>query len=167
MDLLGYNLAYLLRLRQVAAHEDLPPVWKELTGALNCQYLTTLQRSLEDTAWRLSVRAPIITTSGLLKLALALGFLLEHRDDLGLGLHQFGIGQHTSSAGNMFKARANKYQVIAGGGAAPSLADAATLTVPDGVSLPYNLAMVRGGSHAAEGGPGHPFWFIPPHLAEN
>ena len=147
MDLLGYNLAYLLRLRQVAAHEDLPPVWKELTGALNCQYLTTLQRSLEDTAWRLSVRAPIITTSGLLKLALALGFLLEHRDDLGLGLHQFVLGQNTSATQKVLKARSDQYQIIAGGAAAPSIAGTATLTAPDSVSLPATLAIALGGGH--------------------
>ena len=41
----------------------------------------------------------------------------------------------------MLKACAEQKQVIAGGGAALSLVDAATLTAPDGVSLPATLTM--------------------------
>ena len=84
LDLLGSNLTYLLHLIQVASHEDLSPVWKELAGGLKHQHLT---RALDDTAQHLSVRAPIVTIPGLLKLTLALGLRLEHRDTSGLGLH--------------------------------------------------------------------------------
>ena len=42
------------------------------------------------------------------------------------------------------KARTNQHQVIAGGGAAPSLADVLILTTPDKVSLPDTLDMERG-----------------------
>ena len=40
-DLLGYNLAYLLRLGQVAAHEELLPMWKKLAREPKSQHLTT------------------------------------------------------------------------------------------------------------------------------
>ena len=81
---------------------------------------------------------------GLLKITPALGFHIYHRDNLRIGLHQFRISQQTSAAWKVVKAPANQHQVIAGGGAAPSLADAATLTAPDGVSLSATLAMAWG-----------------------
>ena len=105
--------------------------------------------------------------SGLLKLTLSLGFCLDHRDNLGTGIHQFWIGQHTSAARKVLKARAEQHQVIAGCDAAPSLDDMAALMAPDGVSLPYTLSMAQGGACAAEDGPGHPVWAIPPHRAGN
>ena len=109
--------------------------------------MTTLQRDLDDTARRLSVRAPIIATRGMLNITLKLGSRLDYRDDLGMGLHPFGLGHQTSAAQKALKARAEKHQVIADGGSAPSLSDMATLTAPDGVTLPDTLAMTRG-SHA-------------------
>ena len=45
------------------------------------------------------------------------------------------------------KTQSDQYQVIVGGGATPSLADAATLTAPDSVTLTASLAMARR-SHA-------------------
>ena len=55
------------------------------------QHLTTFQRSLNDTARNLGVRAPIVATPGLIKLNLALGFRLNQCDGLGMGLNQFGV----------------------------------------------------------------------------
>ena len=46
-----------------------------------------LQRALDNTAWRLSFRALIVATPGMLKLTLALGFLVDHRGDLDTGRH--------------------------------------------------------------------------------
>ena len=112
--------------------------------SLKRQHLTTLQRSLDNTARHLSFRAPIVATPGFLKLTLTLGFSLDHHNDLVTGLHQFGIFQHTSASRKLLKARADRHQVIAGGGAAPSLADAATIMAPDGVSLPATLSVSRG-----------------------
>ena len=81
---------------------------------------------------------------GLLNLTLTLGFRLEHCDDLGSGLHQFRISQHTYTSRKVLEARADRNQVITGNGATPSLDDAFTLMVPDGVSLPVTLAMAQG-----------------------
>ena len=78
-DLLGTNMTYLLHLGQVYGYEALLPFYKELTGVPNLHHLKTMQRALDDTAYCLSVRAPIVTTPGLIKLTLSLGFYLEHR----------------------------------------------------------------------------------------
>ena len=43
------------------------------------------------------------------------------------------------------KVWSDKHQVIMGGSTSPSLADAATLAAPDGVSLPTTLVMAQGG----------------------
>ena len=104
----------------------------------------TLQRSLDNTARRLSVCTPITATSDLLKITLVPGFHLNFRNNLCTGLHQFGLGQNTSSAQKVLKARSNQKQVIAGGATAPSLDGIATLTAPDRVSLPATLAMTWG-----------------------
>ena len=77
-DLLGTNLAYLLRLDQLSVHEDLPPIWKDISGDPKYQQLTTLQRALDDTARRLSKCAHIVVTLVLIKLTLVLGFCLDH-----------------------------------------------------------------------------------------
>ena len=102
-----------------------------------------LQRALDNTAWRLSIFAHIVVTPGLLKLTLALSFPLDHCYNLGTGIHHFGIDKHTSVTRKVLKARTYQHQVVSGGGAAPSLADAETLMAPDGVSLPATLAMAR------------------------
>ena len=62
-------------------------------------------------------------------------------------LNQFVLGKHTYVAWEVLKARVSQHQVIADGGATPSLADAATLAFPDGVSLLATLDMARG-AHA-------------------
>ena len=79
------NLTYLLLPRQISSRED-PPVLKELAIPLKHQHLMTLQRSLDNTTRRLNVRAPIIVMPGIIKITLALGFRLEHRNYLSLGL---------------------------------------------------------------------------------
>ena len=53
---------------------------------------------------------------GMLKLTLALGFHLYHCDDLGTGLHKFGLSQHTSAAQEVLTSRYDQHQIIAGGG---------------------------------------------------
>ena len=127
-------------------YEVLSPIWKDLLVVLKRQNLTTLQRVLNNTSRRLSVRVPIVAMTSLLNITLSLGFLLDHRDNLGLGLHQFGLIQHTSAAWKVLKAPADKQRVIVCGGAAPSLEDADTLTAPYGLSLPATLAMAGGAS---------------------
>ena len=124
-----------------------PPVWTELAGSPKRQHLTTLQRSLNCTTRSLSAWEPITVTTGLLKLTLALVFHIENHNDLGLGLHQFVLGQNTSATQKVLKARSDQYQIIAGGAAAPSIAGTATLTAPDSVSLPATLAIALGGGH--------------------
>ena len=108
------------------------------------QYLTTLQRSLNNTARHLSIHTPIIKTPGLLKLTLVLGFQLDHCKNLDKGLHQFRLGQHTSADRKVFKVSADQHQIIAGGGTTPYLADAAMMTALDGASLSATLTMARG-----------------------
>ena len=92
-------------------------------------------RALENTARSLSARAPIIATTCMLKLNLNPGFCLDRHGNLGTGIHQFGLGQHTSSTRKVLKDHTDQNQVISGGSTAPFLVDAATLMAPDEVSL--------------------------------
>ena len=106
--------------------------------------MMTIQRALKDTSWILSIRTPIVATPGLLKLTPSLGSCLDHHKDLDTGLHQFVIVQHTSTTRKLVKFCADQHQVIAGGGAAPSLADTAMLMKIYCVSLSSTLAMAQG-----------------------
>ena len=142
-DLLSKNLTYLLRMCQVVKHTLLLPVWKALSDSPKRQQLTTTQREFVDMAQRLGVCAPIIAAPSLLKMSLTLVFHLNHIDNLGKGLHQFYVGQHTSSTWKVPKACVDQHQVVSGGGSAPMLADAAHLTAPNGVTLPETVAMVQ------------------------
>ena len=146
-DLLGKSLTYLLRLGQLSANEDLSPIWKELTVSPKNQHPTTLQRDFSNTARCFSICTPIIAILDLLNLTLSLGFILDHQGNLGTGLHQFGLGQHSSAAQKVMKARSDQHQVIVDGDAASSLEDAATLMAPYGVSFLSTMAMVQG-AHA-------------------
>ena len=122
-------------------------MWKALADSPKRQHLITLQRKIDDTAYRMSVCAPIIATPSLLKMVLALEFHLDHRDNLGTGLHQFCLIQHISVAWKVLKAGVDQHQVITGGGGAPTLAEAFYLTLPNGVSLTEMVAMTQS-SHA-------------------
>ena len=138
-NLLRKNLTYILRLCQVADHKSLPSVWKVLAYAPKRQQLTTLQRVFNDTAQRMSVHAPIVDTPGSLKISLSIGFRLEHRDNLVMGIPQYCLGKHDSSARKVLKACVGQHQVIAGGGSTPTLVDSAYLTAPYGVSFPETV----------------------------
>ena len=106
----------------MAEHNSLLSVWRVLSDAPKSHHLTALQRAFGDTAWRLGIRPPIVATPGLLKITLSLIFHLNHRYNLGTGLHQVCIGQHSASTRNILKARVQKHQVIADRGGAPTLA---------------------------------------------
>ena len=140
---LGTNLAYLLRLTQVADHEYLLSAWKSPADAPKRQYLTALQSNFDDMERRLGVCAPIVVTPGLLKTTLSLSFRLNPRYDLGTGLHQFCPGQHKLATRNIIKAHVYQSQVIVDGGGDPTLVDAADLTPLYGVYLLETFSMVR------------------------
>ena len=93
-EFMGKNMTYILCLSQVAEHESLPPVWEELADAPKRKHLTTLKSAFDDKARWLGVCSPIGVTPGLLKMNLSLRFCLDHRDNLGMGLHQFCLEKH-------------------------------------------------------------------------
>ena len=76
-----------------------------------------------------------LRAGGDLMMTLSLGFHIDHNDNLGTGVHQFCLGQHTSALRKIPKAPVNQHQDIAGSGGAPPLAGAPYLTTLDGVSL--------------------------------
>ena len=103
-----------------------------------------LQRAFDGTAEEMGLRAPTIATPSLLKLVLALGFRMESRDDLTMGLHPFFLGQHTATVRKFLRRQADRYAMVASGTGAPSLADVEILSDPDGVTLPHNFSMACG-----------------------
>ena len=76
-------------------------------------------------------------------ITLSPSFLIKQRDDLGMGTHQFFLGQHMSATKKILQYRVDQHHVIVGRGGSPTMADAAYLTTPDGMYLPETLAMVR------------------------
>ena len=91
----------------------------------------------------LKVLALTIATQGILKTNLYLGFRLDHKYELGMGLHQFVLGQNTNTIRKHMKSHEEKHQVIVEGERELSLADAAFLTAPYGISLLGILPMAR------------------------
>ena len=134
----------MLNLVQVTAAQDLPPVWEARARASKHQHILVLQRAFDRTAEEMGLRAPTIATPSLLKLVLALGFRMESRDDLTIGLHPFVLGQHTATVRKFLRGQADRYAMVASGTGAPSLADVEILSAPDGVTLPRNFSMARG-----------------------
>ena len=123
----GENLNYLLRLCKLVEHTSLPPMWKTLEDLPKRQQITALQRAFDDISQRMVICAPIIATPSLFNISLALVFFLNHRDELRTGIHQLCLGNQTSAAWKVLKARIDQHQVIAGGGGAPMMDDAASL----------------------------------------
>ena len=94
-----------------------------------------LQRAFDGTTEEMGLRAPTIATPSLLKLVLALGFRMEIRDDLTMGIHPFVLGQHTATFRKFLCGQADRYAIVASGTGAPSLDDVEILPAPDGVTL--------------------------------
>ena len=83
-----------------------------------------VQRALNKAAADLSLWAPTVPTHALLKMVLGLDFCLARKDNLSSGLHAFTLGQHTAARRNLLKTRADRHNLMAGGHAELSLADA-------------------------------------------
>ena len=66
-------------------------MWKELMRAPKFQHVTTFQRALDDTARRFSVRVSIVTTPGMPKLTLNLGFCLDKAINLARASTSLGL----------------------------------------------------------------------------
>ena len=140
----GANLAHLLNLVQVTNPKDLPPVWEALARASKNQQLLVMQRAFNTVAKDMGLLAPTIATPSLLKLVLALGFRMEIRDNLTMGLHPFVLGQNTATVQKFRRGKADRYSMVVSGAGAPSLADVEILSAPNGVALPRNFSMARG-----------------------
>ena len=68
-------------------------------------------------------------------MVLGMDFCLASKDDLSSGLHSFTLGQHTAARRKLLKTRADRHNLMAGGHAAPGLADAEELVAPDGMTI--------------------------------
>ena len=75
---------------------------------------------------------------------LALGFRMESRDDLTMGLHPFILGQHTATVRKFLSQQSDRYVMVASNTGAPSLVDVEILLALDGATLPRNSSMARG-----------------------
>ena len=91
--------------------------------ALKHQKLLVLQKAFDTAAEDMGMRAPTIATPSLLKLVLALGFRMDIRDDLTMGLHPFVLGKHTTTVQKFLRGQVDGYAMVASGAGAPSLAD--------------------------------------------
>ena len=138
---MGAYPAYLLHLSQVDDHESVPSIWKSLSSASNRQQLMFLQQAFNDTERWIWLHTPIVVTLGILKMIPSFILCLYHRNYLGMGLHQFCLGQHTSASRKFLKARVDQHQVIADGGESRTLVDNAYLQATYGVSLTETLTM--------------------------
>ena len=119
-------------------------VWEELTTASKSQQLLFLQQALNKAAVDLSLRATTVTTPALLKMVIGLDFCLTSKDDLSSGLHAFTLGKHTAARRKLLKTRADRHNLMSGGHAAPSLADAEELVAPNGMTIPTSHGQARG-----------------------
>ena len=137
-------MPHLLRLTQVEEVVKLNSVWVELTNASKSQQLLVLQRALNKAAAELSLQAPTVATPALLKMVLGLDFCLASKDDHSLGLHAFTLVQHTAARRNLLKTRVERHNLMAGGHATPSLADAEELVASDGVMILTLYGQSRG-----------------------
>ena len=123
--------AHLLQLTQLVEGVRLNAVWAELNNASKSQQLQVLQWVLNKAAADLSLLAPTVTTPALLKMVLGLDFCLVSKDDLSSGLHAFTLGQHTAAHRKLLKTCRDCHNLMAGGHAATSLADAKELVASE------------------------------------
>ena len=143
-EFFGKNLPHLLRLTQLEEVVRLNALWAELTTASKSQQLLVLQRALNNAAADLSLRTPTVATPVVLKMVLGLNFCLSSKDNLSSGLHPFTLGQHTAARQKLLKTRVDRHNLMAGGHAAPSLADAKELVAPNGMTILTSHRQSRG-----------------------
>ena len=143
-EFFGTNLPDLLRLTQLEDVVRLNAVLEYLTTASKLQQLLVFQEAMNKAAVNISLRAPTVATPALLKMLLGMDFCLASKDDLSSGLHAFTLGQRTAARQKLLKPRADRHNLMEGGHAAPSLADAKELVAPDGVTIPTSHRQARG-----------------------
>ena len=76
-------------------------------------------------------------------MTLALSFSLYQREDLRTGIHKFCLGHHNYASKKLLKARVDQHQGISVRIGSHTLANSTYVSVPDQVSFPETLAMVR------------------------
>ena len=76
----------------------------------------------------------------MLKCLIGLQLCMEDWKGLTTGLNPFTLSQHTIAVRKELEACAAKHALAVGGGAAPSLTDAKTLTAPDSATITSTLA---------------------------
>ena len=104
--------------------------------------MLVLKRALNKAAADLSLHAPTVATTALLKMVLGLYLCFSIKDNLSSGLHAFTLGQHTAARRKLLKTHADRHNLMTGGHAAPSLADAEVS--PNGMTIPTSHGQARG-----------------------
>ena len=61
-----------------------------------------------------------------------------------VGLHAFTLRQHTAARRKLLKTRADRHNLMTGGHASPSLADAKELVAPNGMTIPTSHGQACG-----------------------
>ena len=97
-----------------------------------------LQQSLGDTSFYIEFHIPTISTLGILKTNLSLGFFLDHCGGLGTGLHQLCLGRKAAGKREILKSRTNQHQAISSMSGASTVVDSELLMAPYGVALPIH-----------------------------
>ena len=119
-------------------------IWKNLCAAPKHQQLQVLQQAVGKACDEIKIRAPIIVTPTSLKMTLGIGFCLDSQDDLTSGVLISILGRHTPEERKSLKEAGANYDMVIGGVGAPSMAEADTLTAPNGLTLSNSLSMLQG-----------------------
>ena len=83
--------------------------------------MLVLQWEIVLTDCHLEVRSPTGATPGLINMTLYLGFRLEHRDDLGMGIHQFILRKNKDDFQKTLKSQDDHNQFVSGVDGVPYL----------------------------------------------
>ena len=139
----GDSINNVINLCQVSSMADLPPLYAKISSSAARAQRLEHQRLM---SLAVATHAPgykIIVTPSLHSKLINLEFVLQDKDDLRSGFTCFLFGQFTPGQRQAAARKANTYDMIVGAAAAPSLADAATITTDDNIEPPSRYAEGR------------------------
>lgn len=117
----------------------LPEVYGDLACSPKKQRQSVLQSAVTEAGQALQVYHPILVPPGIVDKVMTMEWASANPDDLSQGINPFLIGQPTPTEEVQMRNTLQLQSLVYSGSAAPSLADARTLTAPPAVRLPSTL----------------------------
>jgi hypothetical protein len=143
----GASVHTLLRLCQVAATANLPPVYQQMADHGRRKERMTMQRAIDDMMNQMGLHDLQFVITGELAAKITSLMWKAHPNNLSQGVPPFSIGETSRDAIMALQEHARIFDLISGGGAAPNLEDTQSLAGLVRAPPPNSLIALHAQNH--------------------